>query len=162
MGNIRDPLCHTCNALDTAPDSLVIFRSEFWGVTLHPDQLYLGRVYVTLLDHIPEREDLSPEQVLGWHETLKRYRTMAQKAFGAAYITEATLMNNAYQHDPPHPHVHSHVRPRYREPFHLEGWNVTFGDPNFGHHHIHGEGNERLVPHDMLVAIAYKLRATEF
>ncbi len=161
MSHIRRTDCETCCDLDDLQEVLTIFTTEHWTVQLADDQRYLGRVYLIALEHIGAIEDLSEEQILDWHKSLKRYSVMVKKAFGATHITEATLMNNAYRCAPPTPHVHTHIRPRYAKPFCLHGWDVTFTDPNFGHHHLQGDDNKLSVGRDLLVAIGYQLRASE-
>lgn len=153
--------CQTCSHLGELQESTTIFTSEYWTIVLADDQLYLGRAYLISLNHVGEIEGLSDAEILDWHHSLKRYSVMTKKAFGATHITEATLMNNAYQSDQPRPHVHTHIRPRYNNPYYLPGWHITFTDPNFGHHHLPGESNDSPVSREVLVAIAYQLRSTE-
>ena len=42
-------------------------------------------------------------------------------------------MNKAYQSDPPTPHVHLHLRPRFANPVEFKGF--TFRDIDFARHY---------------------------
>ena len=160
MQYLRNVNCDTCAILNDSQGEIIIFTTEHWTVRLARDQLYLGRAYLVALNHIREIEDLTKEQLIDWHDSIKRYSAMAKKAFGATHITEATLMNNAYQSATPNPHVHTHIRPRYKTPYYFPGWDMTFADPNFGHHHL-GSENAIEFNRELLVAIGYQLRASE-
>ncbi len=44
-------------------------------------------------------------------------------------------MNDFYKKEDPNPHMHIHVRPRYKTPVELDG--ATYEDEEFGHHYNH-------------------------
>lgn len=46
------------------------------------------------------------------------------------------FMNNVYQEENPNPHVHWHVRPRYKNPVLFDGQEFT--DPDFGKNYDRG------------------------
>lgn len=155
MDTVRDPQCDICRLVGGANEAN-IFSTDYWNVAVCPDQLYLGRVYITSLYHIETFEELGSDQVLDWHSAIKQYSAMVKNAFGADLVTVATLMNNAFQVDPPHPHVHSHVRPRYRRPVNFAG--TTFVDECFGHHHVRDQS--RVMSADFLFEVAKALLDT--
>lgn len=153
MDYVRFPGCDVCRSVDS-PESWIIFRSEFWGVDLAPDQRYLGRVYITTLDHVPDVPSLGKARWLDYYEVLCQYEALVKRVFGATHLTYATLMNHGYRSNPPHPHVHTHVRPRYRSPVDFAG--VKFKDKRFASHHLR---RPRPASNELLRDIAVELRA---
>jgi diadenosine tetraphosphate (Ap4A) HIT family hydrolase len=108
-------------------------RSGYWQVSLAPDQFYLGRAYVTSLEHVPTLSELSDEMWLDLRQVIRGHEISCAESFGATHVTWSALMNNAYRAGEPKPHVYWHARPRYRQPVWVEGrW---YNDPDFGSHH---------------------------
>lgn len=63
------------------------------------------------------------------------------------------LLNDFYKITAPNPHLHLHVRPRYKNPFLLNG--TQYIDEDFGHHYKLCKGNivdvdERKILYDIL------------
>jgi len=104
--------CETCHLLEAA-NGEVLFETEFWRVTLAADQGYLGRAYVTLLEHRGGLSELTRPQVEDWHDVVIRYEGLVRGVFEAKVFNWGCLMNNAFQLPNPKTHVHWHVRPRY-------------------------------------------------
>src|SRR5689334_22003391 len=111
--------------------SKLIFETKYWNIFLSEDQTYLGRIKVILKRISPSLPDLSDEEFSDFHKVIKLYEHAVIKAFGAVMCNWTCLMNNAYQNNPPNPHVHWHGRPRYNKP--VQFADKTFIDPNFGH-----------------------------
>lgn len=113
---------------------LTIFETLHWKVLLRADdQTYLGRAAVVckrLAHSIPE---LTDEEWADLKRVIARYEAACKQTFGATMFNWSCLMNEAYQHQPPVPHVHWHVRPRYMKPVTLAG--LKFTDEKFGHHY---------------------------
>lgn len=145
--------CDICQLL--AVRNEVIFQTEYWRVTLAPDQAYLGRAYVTLLEHRSSLAELNLLQLMDWHRVVVRYEGMVWLEFGAAVFNWSCLMNNAFQVDNPQPHVHWHVRPRYAQIPSVNG--AEFPDASFGHHY--DRQRTRLVSPRMLASIGERLRS---
>lgn len=124
--------CEVCDILQ-ADDPNVVVETRYWRVALASDQYYLGRCYVTSLRHFGHLGEL----LIGeWQElqvVVRQLESACGQALGATHVTWAALMNNAYREEEPKPHVHWHVRPRYREPTTFAG--EVFVDPEFGEHH---------------------------
>ncbi len=140
-----EPGCAICNILSGGVDDEVVLETNYWRAVLAPDQMYLGRMFLTSRQHVGETEDLGFEAWMELRHVIWRLRGMAVKGLGATHMTHAFLMNNAYAEDPPCPHVHAHVRPRYRDRQIIDG--VVFSDSAFGSHHKRGPtgdaGNNR-------------------
>lgn len=146
--------CEICQMLADGSGEL-IFQTDQWRVTLAPDQAYLGRAYVTLLEHCSSLSELTRLQIEDWQNIVIRYERLVWAVFGAAVFNWSCLMNNAFQADDPKPHVHWHVRPRYAEAPSVNG--VEFPDPQFGHHY--DRQYVRLVSPRMLASIGERLRS---
>jgi diadenosine tetraphosphate (Ap4A) HIT family hydrolase len=148
----RDPDCEICAVVDDQ-NQYTILRTEDWVVNLAPDQLYIGRVYITALDHLPDLPSLGPTRAADLYELKCQYEAAVKKAFDATHITYAELGNHGYRTNPPHAHFHAHVRPRYREPVQFAG--LEFADELFGNHHSR---ETRRVPEEVMRSIAVELR----
>lgn len=149
--------CTICQLLRKTPESdYVIAQSTYWRITLAPDQLYLGRCYVTTLRHVPHLSQLSIVEWMDLHAVITELEAAAVHRLGATHVTWAALMNNAYQLPDPQPHVHWHVRPRYGAPTTVG--DVEMVDGEFGHHHERDRGR-KLLPYQM-EDIAGRLRTS--
>ncbi|HEY2004523.1 MAG TPA: HIT family protein [Candidatus Saccharimonadia bacterium] len=145
--------CDTCRLLKTG-GAEVIFQTEHWRVVLAPDQGYLGRAYVTLLDHRGSLPELTISQIVDWHDVVIRYEGLVSEAFEADVFNWGCLLNNAFQAADPRPHVHWHVRPRYSRTPSVDG--VEYPDPQFGYHY--DRRHQRVVTAEALVSIGDMLR----
>ena len=144
--------CGICKLLPTETNPVTI--TPDWVVNLAPDQGYLGRCYVTSRRHLPSLSSVLSDQWLDFSQVVEEFESTAKRAFGAELFNWGCLLNDAYQVDPPAPHVHWHVRPRYRKPVEFAG--QTFIDPNFGHHY--DRDHKLLVDEATKAAIIAKLR----
>ena len=122
--------CYSCQNTD---ENNLIFKTKYWKVFLHEEQSYLGRSVVVLKRHSPNLSDLSAGEWNDLHELIKKTESLFQKTFGSRLLNWTCLMNDAYQNNPPNPHVHWHIRPRYAHEVIFSG--KTFEDPDFGHHY---------------------------
>lgn len=163
--------CDICNIM-SSQDQVIVFQTDFWRVSLAPDQYYLGRAYVSTLRHV---EELSLLTTFEWGDlkyVVDLYEKMVKTNLQATHVTWAALMNHAYQKPRPAPHVHWHVRPRYSQPTQFTYWEKhepalgkrssgiqlvsrKFSDPEFGHHHQRDA--TELVTNEMLLEIRRQL-----
>jgi diadenosine tetraphosphate (Ap4A) HIT family hydrolase len=156
MATEYDERCEVCRILRDPQADKIIFESSWWRVTLNPDQFYLGRAWVTLLEHRRSLAVLTPQQWDDLHDVIKRYEEACLQAFGASLLNWVFLMNNAFQDTfAPVPHAHAHVRPRYLRTPTVGLW--AFGDTRFGYHYDPFE--KRVVDGDMLQEIQRRLVA---
>ena len=139
--------CEVCVSLHfPQKKDYVIAQSEHWRITLAPDQYYLGRCYVTSLRHVRELSRLSADEWMELQSVIRELESAMERQLQATHVTWAFLMNNAYQLENPQPHVHAHVRPRYREQ--VTVGDVTALDTEFGYHHQR-ELHRTLLPEQM-------------
>lgn len=64
------------------------------------------------------------------------------------------FMNHGYRDDPPHPHVHWQIFPRYKEPVELGG--MTFTDDRYGS--FYDDDAQNLVADSIVQEIVSRLR----
>jgi diadenosine tetraphosphate (Ap4A) HIT family hydrolase len=136
---------------------ILLWETNCWGVILHTDQKYLGRA-VVVLKRSPcgSLSELLPAEWLDLSEhVIKPYESSVKKAFGAELFNWACLMNLAYQNTPPDPHVHWHVKPRYRHPVEIS--DTTFTDEKFGRHYE--AETTRLVSSELMNEITSRIRS---
>jgi len=123
--------CDICRHLQDDDNQIAV--TDHWVIALAPDQGYLGRCYVTLRKHKATLADLSDDEWTDYATIVRRLERSVAQAFSATPSNWACMMNNAYQSVPATPHVHWHFRPRYHEPYTLNG--ITFDDPLYGQHY---------------------------
>jgi len=135
------------------PDDLV-YETKHWKVILDPDQSYLGRCYVSLKRHCGDLAELTKEEWLDFAELVKKLEGALRKSFDATMFNWTCLLNDAYQNNPPDPHVHWHLRPRYSHKVEFAG--LLFEDKEFAHHY--GRGTNREVLKDIREGIIGRIR----
>lgn len=121
------------------PNNPIILETEHWKVILHEDQRYLGRSIVSAKNrNRPNLATLTDEEWLDFsHNVVAPFEAAVMSAFGAELFNWSCLMNLAYRNNPPDPHVHWHVQPRYRNP--VEFAEKTYTDEAFGNHYLFGD-----------------------
>jgi len=123
--------CEVCDIKDGNKD--LIFETPFWGVLLSWNQRYLVRCYIFSKRHFGNMSEITTEETLDFLEVVKRIEGAIKKTFGAEMFNWSCLMNNFYKKENHNPHVHWHVKPRYRNKVVVAG--KTFEDKEFGHHY---------------------------
>ena len=122
-----------CNHCQKPNENELIYQTKFWKVIIASDQIYLGRCYVTLKRHCGDLAELENSEWFNFIELVKRLESTLKKSFDATMFNWACLMNNAYQNEPPNPHIHWHFLPRYNHKIEFAG--EIFEDLEFGHHY---------------------------
>jgi diadenosine tetraphosphate (Ap4A) HIT family hydrolase len=132
----------------------IIWESEYWKVIIHEDQQYLGRAIVSAKNRErPTLASLTSEEWLDFQNVVNDFEQALRSAFGAELFNWSCLMNVAFQNDPPDPHVHWHVRPRYRQPVVFAG--LQFHDEDFGKHY---GTTTRELSSDVLQVVANEIK----
>lgn len=124
--------CGICELIKE--DKETILKTKFWRVALAEDQTYLGRSYISLLRHAKTISDLTKKELLDFQELSRDLESSLKRSFDATMFNYSCLMNNAYQRNPPNPHIHWHFRPRYKNIVEFAG--LTFEDKEFGKHYV--------------------------
>ncbi len=144
-----------CGCPVLSPDLLQhqVFETRDWVVVLNPyDQHYLGRSVIILKRHAPTLASVSDAEWLDYKQLVGVFAKATSEAFGAEHFNWTFNMNHAFRENPPRPHVHGHVRPRYRGEVKFAG--LTFEDREFGNHY---DPTHRRVEPPVLDAIRDKL-----
>jgi diadenosine tetraphosphate (Ap4A) HIT family hydrolase len=145
--------CDVCQFLSAKPLKNQIITTEYWTVGIIPDQPYLGRALITLLDHKPSLGTLSKDEWQDFEAIVPRLEKAYKKAFGAEPLNMGCFMNHGYRDDPPHPHVHWQVFPRYRQPYELKG--IVFEDNRYGS--FYDDDARKTVEPELIEEICMKL-----
>ncbi|MCP4645549.1 MAG: HIT family protein [bacterium] len=124
--------CLFCSA-SWDPEPNLLLETPHWQVVLHENQYYLGRCTVVLRRHVSSLAELSVEEWADLKVIIGRLEAVLHDLFEAEPFNWSCLMNGGYRANPPEPHVHFHLWPRYREPVHFGG--LTFEDSEFGRHY---------------------------
>jgi diadenosine tetraphosphate (Ap4A) HIT family hydrolase len=146
--------CDICQFLKNKPLNDQILTGEYWTVGIIPDQPYLGRAIITLLDHKPSLGTLSKEEWQEFETIVSKLELAYKTAFGAEPLNIGCFMNHGYRDNPPHPHVHWHIFPRYKESYELLG--ITFSDNRYGN--FYNDDMRRPVDDAVVSEIAKQLK----
>lgn len=150
---MENSTCFYCQHSQTDIPSF-IFETRYWLVYLNSDQSYLGRCVVVLKLHKEALSELSNEE---WHDfakVVKKLELAVKASLGATMCNWSSSMNDAYQDHSPHPHVHWHFRPRYKDEVDFE--HKVFVDPDFGHHY--NRERKDLVSNDLIEKIVARIK----
>lgn len=147
--------CDVCQFLERKPLQNQIITTDYWTVGIVPDQPYLGRALITLLTHKSSLSELSDAEWADFHPIIRKLEPAYQKAFGAVPLNVGCFMNHGFKDDPPHPHVHWQVYPRYKESVTFAG--LTFTDDRYGE--FYDNDAVRPVSNEVVSQIAETLRA---
>ena len=121
--------CKYCNT----ENKDLIFETKYWIILLADDQYDLGRCVIILKRHCDSLSKLKIEEIIDFLEVVKKLENTIKKSFNATMFNWSCLMNNAYKSNNPNPHIHWHLRPRYKEKVKFD--NITFEDLEFAHHY---------------------------
>ncbi len=148
-----NPACNVCQFLKNKPLKNQILTTKYWTVGVIPDQPYLGRALVTLLTHKGSLGELGREEWEEFEAMVPRLEKAYNQAFGALPLNMGCFMNHGYKDDPPHPHVHWQIFPRYKNPVKFNG--ITFEDKLYGE--FYDDNLRRSVDNNVVEAIAQRL-----
>lgn len=107
-----------------------ITQTKYWIVFLDRDQKNLGTCVVALKREANLLSSLTPDEWKEFKQIVRLLESGLKKAFNVTMFNWGCLLNTAYIKLPPHPQVHWHLIPRYRDPVEFHG--VIFNDPCFG------------------------------
>lgn len=146
--------CEICPILATHNNGndVQIIETEKWRVVLDPNQQFLGKAFVTLLDHKSSLSDLDGDDWRDFEVLVGRLEPALKKAFQPSHFNWSCLMNLAAMSGQ-ETHVHWHIHPRYAEPVEIAG--ETFEDTQW---YPRKEKTDHVVDEKVLRAIAEKIR----
>lgn len=124
--------CNWCN-LSEKDTKYMLYQTEYWKIFLADKQDYIGRCILVCKRHIGPLSDLSDEEWIDLKRVVSKLEKSISIAFGATMFNWSCLMNDFYKSDTPNPHLHIHLRPRYKNPVNING--KYFYDDEFAHHY---------------------------
>lgn len=131
-----------CEFCDLLPDDekWMFYESDFWKIYLSDKQDYIGRCIIVSKRHC---ESLACLNLNEWDDLkciINSLEKMVSKILHATMFNWSCLMNNGYKKDNSCPHVHFHVRPRYKQTLTINGKEYT--DEEFAHHYVNDKENK--------------------
>lgn len=132
--------CEWCN-LSEEDRKYLLSDTKHWTVYLADEQDYIGRCVIVLKRHCGSLPELNDDEWMELFLLIKKYEKCIRTVFNAEHCNWSCLMNSFYKLPEPCPHIHIHVRPRYKNPVVING--NTYLDNNFGHHYSSG-GTEQM------------------
>ena len=130
-------ICPICSWSPDNQEYLLVYETLFWRVVLAPNQCLVGRCVVHLKRHCGDIAKIELDELLDWLGIVKTMEIALRNAFGATMFNWACYMNLSYREQPPNPHVHWWVVPRYRHP--VKVGVMMFKDQHFGSPYDHSE-----------------------
>lgn len=112
---------------------IIYYENKSWKVMLHPNQAYLGYSIIILKRNAGALSKLKKEEWGNLQKVIKKLESAHKKTFNATMFNWTCLLNDAYKKNPPKPHVHFHMRPRYRKKVKIN--KELFEDLEFAHHY---------------------------
>ncbi len=147
-------ICPICSWSPDNQDYLLVYETTFWRVVLAPNQCLVGRCVIHLKRHCGDVAETRPGELLDWLNIVMIMETALRRAFDATMFNWSCYMNHSYRENPPNPHIHWWVVPRYNHLVKLG--TMTFEDPRFGGPYDHSTWLD--IPKDTRQQIAERLR----
>lgn len=124
--------CSWCNLSDEEQKWKLI-ENETWVVFLADKQDYIGRCVISIKRHCSSLAELTDKEWLDLKSLINKLEYTLKEVLGADLLNWSCLLNDFYKNDDPNPHLHLHVRPRYKNSLFLNG--NEYVDSEFGHHY---------------------------
>lgn len=110
----------------------IIYKGKYWTLSFNK-QDYLGRCVLTTNKHISKFDELNDEEVISLRNMLKAIEKELKDLYGCTMLNWCCNMNNVFAKENPDPHVHIHIRPRYKNSVNING--IIYKDNEFGAHY---------------------------
>lgn len=104
-------MCEWCDYKD---NEWLLHRSLHWSVYLADVQDYVGRCILVLNRHCGSLSELNTSEWIELKTIIDRLEFVYKEVLGAELSNWSCLLNNFYKETTPNPHLHIHVRPRYK------------------------------------------------
>ena len=92
----------------------LLYKSLHWSVYLADVQDYAGRCILVLNRHCGSLSELNISEWIELKTIIDRLEFVYKEVLGAELSNWSCLLNNFYKETTPNPHLHLHVRPRYK------------------------------------------------
>lgn len=111
----------------------LLYKSLHWSVHLADVQDYVGRCILVLNRHCGSLSELDMAEWIELKTIVDKLEYIYKEVFGAELSNWSCLLNNFYKETTPNPHLHLHVRPRYKNEIIIN--HHSYIDAEFGHHY---------------------------
>ena len=105
--------CEWCN-LSKEDKKYLLSDTKYWTVYLADEQDYIGRCIIALKRYCGSVPELKDDEWMELFLLIKKYEACIKTVFNAEHCNWSCLMNSFYKSPEPCPHIHIHVRPRYK------------------------------------------------
>lgn len=133
-----------CKWCDYKENEWLLYQSLHWSVYLADIQDYVGSCILVLNRHCGSLSELDISEWIELKTIIDRLECIFREVLGAGLSNWSCLLNNFYKEAIPSPHLHIHVRPRYKNAVVIN--NHSYTDAEFAHHYALKK--ESLLPDD--------------
>ena len=133
-----------CKWCDYKENECLLYQSLHWSVYLADIQDYVCRCILVLNRHCGSLPELDISEWIELKTIIDRLECIFREVLGAELSNWSCLLNNFYKEAIPNPHLHIHVRPRYKNAVVIN--NHSYTDAEFAHHYALKK--ESLLPDD--------------
>ena len=111
----------------------LLYKSPNWSVYLADEQDYVGRCILVLNRHCGSLSELDASEWTELKKIVDRLESINKEVLGAELSNWSCLLNSFFKDKSPDPHLHIHVRPRYKNAVTINGH--SYMDTEFAHHY---------------------------
>ena len=122
--------CEWCDYKET---EWLLHKSLHWSVYLADVQDYVGRCILVLNRHCCSLSELDISEWIDLKIIVDKLECVYKEVLGAELSNLSCLLNNFYKETIPNPHLHIHMRPRYKNAIVIN--KHLYEDTEFGHHY---------------------------
>ena len=122
-----------CEWCDYKENEWLLHKTSHWSVYLADVQDYVGRCILVLNRHCGSLSELDISEWIELKTIIDRLECIYKEVLGAELSNWSCLLNNFYKEKIPNPHLHIHVRPRYKNAIVII--KHTYEDAEFAHHY---------------------------
>lgn len=124
---------NVCEWCDYKDDKWLLYKSLHWSVYLADVQDYVGRCILVLNRHCSCLSNLEISEWTDLKIIIDKLEQIYKETLGAELCNWSCLMNNFYKETIVNPHLHLHVRPRYKNAIVIN--DNSYVDAEFAHHY---------------------------
>ena len=122
-----------CEWCDYKENEWLLHKTSHWSVYLADVQDYVGRCILVLNRHCGSLSELDISEWIELKTIIDRLECVYKEVLGAELSNWSCLLNNFYKEKVPNPHLHIHVRPRYKNAIVIN--KHIYEDAEFAHHY---------------------------
>lgn len=123
----------SCEWCDYKENEWLLYKSLYWSVYLADTQDYVGRCILVSNRHCGSLSELDISEWIELKAIIDKLEYICKEVLGAELSNWSCLLNNFCKEAVPNPHLHIHMRPRYKNAVVINGHSYT--DTEFAHHY---------------------------